>query len=109
MVKNLYVNAGDTGLIPGPGRSAGVGNGSPEFLPGKFHGQRNLDTTEHRLWNSLCSCHFLISSLLLSPYLFCPLSCPSLHEIFPDISNFLKEISSLSHSVVFLYFSGLFT
>ena len=63
MVKNLHVNAGDTGLIPGPGRSTGVGNGNPEFLPGKFHGQRSLDTTEHRLdttehrlWNSVYSC-----------------------------------------------------
>ena len=36
MVKNLPVNAGDAGLIPGLGRSPGV------FLPGKFHGQRNL-------------------------------------------------------------------
>ena len=84
MVKNLHVNAGDTGLIPGSGRSTGVGNGNPEFLPGKFHGQRSLDTTEQRLWNSVYSCHlFLISSFLLSPYLFCTLSCPSLHEMFP--------------------------
>ena len=36
MVKNLPVNAGDAGLIPGLGRSPGV------FLPGKFHGQSNL-------------------------------------------------------------------
>ena len=55
MVKNIHVNAGDTGLIPGPGRSTGVGNGNPEFLLGKFHGQRSLDTTEHRLWNSVYS------------------------------------------------------
>ena len=26
-----------------------------------------------------------------------------------DISNFLEEISSLSHSIVFLYFSALIT
>ena len=29
MVKNLSANAGDMGLIPGSGRSAGVGNGNP--------------------------------------------------------------------------------
>ena len=28
MVKNLPANAGDTGLIPGSGRSPGVGNGN---------------------------------------------------------------------------------
>ena len=42
MVKNLPANAGDIGLIPGSGRSLGVGNGSPVFLPGKFHGQKSL-------------------------------------------------------------------
>ena len=29
MVKNLPANAGDTDLIPGSGRSVGVGNGEP--------------------------------------------------------------------------------
>ena len=29
MVKNLPANAGDTGLIPGSGRSPGAGNGNP--------------------------------------------------------------------------------
>ena len=29
MVKNLPYNAGDAGLIPGPGRSPGEGNGNP--------------------------------------------------------------------------------
>ena len=29
MVKNLPVNAGDGGLIPGSGRSSGKGNGNP--------------------------------------------------------------------------------
>ena len=29
MVKNLPANAEDTGLIPGSGRSPGVGNGNP--------------------------------------------------------------------------------
>ena len=29
VAKNLYANAGDSGLIPGLGRSSGEGNGSP--------------------------------------------------------------------------------
>ena len=34
--------------------------------------------------SSVYSCHlFLISSASVSPYCFCPLSCPSLHEMFP--------------------------
>ena len=45
----------------------------------------------------------------MSPYNFCPLLCPSLHEMFPGISNFLEEISSLSHSIVFLHFFALVT
>ena len=65
MVKDLSASVGDegnTGSTPGLGRSPGVGNGNPlqYFLPGKFHGQRNLvgdsprgckksDTTEHTL------------------------------------------------------------
>ena len=47
--------------------------------------------------------------LLLGPYHFCPLLSPSLHEISLGISNFLEEISSLSHSIVFLYFFALIT
>ena len=45
MVKNVPANAGDVRLIPGWGRSPGVGNGNPlqsVFLPGKFHEQRSL-------------------------------------------------------------------
>ena len=46
VVKNPSANAGDardSGLIPGFGRSPGVGNDTtPLFLPGKFHGQRSL-------------------------------------------------------------------
>ena len=48
MVKNPPANAGDIrdmGSIPGSGRSPGGGNGNPRqlFLPGKFHGQKNLE------------------------------------------------------------------
>ena len=37
-------NAGNQSLIPGSGRFPGEGNGLPisVFLPGEFHGQRNL-------------------------------------------------------------------
>ena len=45
--------------------------------------------------------------LLLGPYHFCPLSSPSCMKCFLGISNFLKEISSLSYSIVFLYFFAL--
>ena len=34
--------ARDSGLIPGSGRSPGVRNGNPVFLPEKFHAQRSL-------------------------------------------------------------------
>ena len=42
--KVFPANAGDTSLIPGSGRSPGVGKWQPTpvFLPGKFHGQRSL-------------------------------------------------------------------
>jgi len=43
VVKNPPANAGDTGLIPGPGRSLKEGNGKPlQFLSGKFHRQSSL-------------------------------------------------------------------
>ena len=46
VVKNPPASAGDArdlGLIPGLGRSPGVGNGNPLQYsgPGKFHGQRS--------------------------------------------------------------------
>ena len=57
------------------------------------------------LYRSVYSCHlFLIPLLLVDSYCFGPLLCTSLDEMFPCISNFLEEISSLSHSIVFLYF-----
>ena len=36
--KESSCNAGDLGSIPGSGKSPGEGNGTPVFLPGKFHG-----------------------------------------------------------------------
>ena len=50
VVKNPPVNAGnpgDTGSIPGSGRSPGGVNGTLVFLPEKFHGQRRLAATVH--------------------------------------------------------------
>jgi len=60
VVKKLPANSGDTGSIPGSGRSPEGGNGNPlsVFLPGKSHGQgilagcspwgcKESDTTEH--------------------------------------------------------------
>ena len=55
-VKNLLVNAGDTGSIPGTGRSPGVGNGNPLQYSCLRHskdrgawlrGCEESDTTEH--------------------------------------------------------------
>ena len=44
---------GDTGLIPGSGRSPGEGNNNtPVFLPGKFHWQRNLAATVNGITRS---------------------------------------------------------
>ena len=43
----------------------------------------------------------------ICPYHFCPLSSPPLYEMFFGISDFLEEISILSHSVVFFYFFAL--
>ena len=46
VVKSLPAKAGvagDTGSVPGLGRSPGEGNGYTRvFLPGEFHGQTNL-------------------------------------------------------------------
>ena len=51
----------------------------------------------------------LLLLLLLGPYCLCPLLCPSCMKYSLGISNFLEEISSLSHSVLFLYFFALIT
>ena len=45
MVKNPPVDAGETrdaGSIPGSGRSPGIGNGNPVFLPGESQGRGSL-------------------------------------------------------------------
>ena len=61
---------------------------------------------------SAYSCHlFLISSAPIRyvRYHFCPLLCHLCMKCSLGISNFLEEISSLSHSMVFLYFFALIT
>ena len=58
VVKNPAGDEGETGSIPGLGRSPGGGNETSVFLPGEFYGQRSLvgygpwgckelDTPEH--------------------------------------------------------------
>ena len=44
VVKNPLAKGGDSGSVPGLGRSPGEGNGNPlaVFVPGKSHGQRSL-------------------------------------------------------------------
>ena len=42
LIKNLSASAGDSGLIPGLGKSPGEENGNPVLLPGECYGQRSL-------------------------------------------------------------------
>ena len=44
---------------------------------------------------------------LLGPYHFCPFCAQHCMKCSLGISNFLEEISSLSHSIVFLYLFAL--
>ena len=46
---------------------------------------------------------------MLGPHCFCPFCAHLCMKRSLEISHFLEEISSLSHSVVFLYFFALFT
>ena len=51
--------------------------------------------------SSLSSCHlFLISSVLLIPYIFCPLLCPSCMKYSLGVSNFLEEISAAAATLL---------
>ena len=60
--------------------------------------------------SSVYYCHiFLNLMLLLGPYHFCLLLSPSFHEMSPCHLNFVEEMYSLSHSIVFLYFFALIT
>ena len=66
-----------------------------------YLGCKDLDCTV-----LLCILATSSQHLLSGPYHFCSLLSPSLHEMFPW-SNFLEEISSLSHSIVYLYVFAL--
>ena len=50
MVKSQPADAGDTGSIPGLGRSPGEGNGTLVFLSWNAHGQRSL--VDYGPWGS---------------------------------------------------------
>ena len=60
--------------------------------------------------SSVYSCHrFLISSASVKSILFLSSIVPIFHEMFAWYRDFLEEISSLSYSLVFLYFFALIT
>ena len=54
-------------------------------------------------------CLFLISSASVRSIQFLPFIVPMYMKYSLGVSNFLEELSSLSHSVVFLYFIALIT
>ena len=58
---------------------------------------------------SVYSCYLFLISSASGPCYFRPLLWPTLHKCSLGISNFLEEIYSLSHSVVFLYLFALIT
>ena len=71
VVKNLPVNAEDTGyvgLIPGSGRSPGGRNGNPlpVFVPGESHGQRSLAGYSHKVTKSRITEHVRTWLLVMS-------------------------------------------
>ena len=49
VVKNSPANAGNSGSIPGLGRSPGGGNGNLVFLPGKPQARGAWRATVHRV------------------------------------------------------------
>ena len=55
------------------------------------------------------SCYLLISFASVRSMHFCPLCAHLCMTYSLGVSNFLEEISSLSHSIVFLYFFALIT
>ena len=56
VVKNPPANAGDSGLIPGSGRSPGVGNGNhPSILAWKIPWTEEPDGP----WGSTCTQHII--------------------------------------------------
>ena len=59
MVKNLPASAGDTGSIPGSGRSPGGRNGNPCQYSRLENSRGDWQATVHgvaKSWTSLCTC-----------------------------------------------------
>ena len=90
--KESACHVGDLGLIPGLGRSPGEGNGYTLQYSGL---KKSMDCIVHGVAKS----RTLLSDFHSHFYMKCSLG----------ISNFPKEVSSLSHSTVFLYFFALIT
>jgi len=81
----------------------GVGDGQGGLACCNSWGRKELDATERLIW-SVYSCYlFLISSASLRslPFLSFFFAHPCI-KCSLDNANFLKKISSLSHSIVFL-------
>ena len=78
MVKDTPANAGDTGLIPGSGRSPGVGSGNPlqYSSPGKSHAQRSLEDYSYGVAKVR---HDLVSKILILTNSF---TCSFFQQIF---------------------------
>ena len=88
MVKNPPANAGDTGSIPGSGRSPGEGNGKPTpvVLPGESYGQRSL--AGYSPWN--CKSQTRLSTHTVSvPRTY----IHTLKGEWPDVCNLLSNDS----------------
>ena len=78
VVKDTPANAGDTGSIPGSGRSPGVGNGNPlqYSSPGKSHAQRSLEGYSYGVTKVR---HDLVSKILILTNSF---NCSFFQQIF---------------------------
>ena len=85
-------------LIPGLGRSPGVGNPVPAFLPGKFHGQKNL------VGYSPCCCFKIIYFFMAGLGICCCTSFLWLHRAtsFSEQAFALVSVSRLLVAVVSL-------
>ena len=95
-----------------------VMNKRPTWLHSRVSGSRWVITPSWLSWlwrsflqsSSVYSCHlFLISSASVRSVPFLSFFVPLCLKCSLGISNFLEEISSFSHSVVFLYFFALIT
>ena len=94
--KESACNAGDLGSIPGWGKSHGEGNDNPlpVFLPGEFHGQRNL--VGYSPW----SCKQLDTIKQLTVALSWEIVCPQFDDL-EEVDKFLEthNLPRLNHEV----------